>query len=109
MIRGFILHIPCHRIPERSFLKLQKYIPLCARCTGMLIGFGMFPIYFLITPSFSLSLMLSFFAQIPLLIDGFTQKWRLRSSTNLLRVTTGLLSGNGMGLFIASNIIWILS
>ncbi|CAM3818116.1 DUF2085 domain-containing protein [Bacillus cereus] len=109
MIRGFILHIPCHRIPERSFLKLQKYIPLCARCTGMLIGFCMFPIYFLITPSFSLSLMLSFFAQIPLLIDGFTQKWRLRSSTNLLRVTTGLLSGNGMGLFIASNIIWILS
>ncbi|MGN4423123.1 DUF2085 domain-containing protein [Bacillus cereus group sp. MYBK30-1] len=109
MIRGSILHIPCHRIPERSFLKLQKYIPLCARCTGMLIGFCMFPIYFLITPSFSLSLMLSFFAQIPLLIDGFTQKWRLRSSTNLLRVTTGLLSGNGMGLFIASNIIWILS
>ncbi|WP_082147863.1 DUF2085 domain-containing protein [Bacillus sp. LK2] len=109
MIRGFILHIPCHRIPERSFLKLQKYIPLCARCTGMLIGFCMFPIYFLITPSFSLSLMLSFFAQIPLLIDGFTQKWRLRSSTNLLRVTTGLLSGNGIGLFIASNIIWILS
>ncbi|NWK70057.1 DUF2085 domain-containing protein [Bacillus paramycoides] len=109
MIRGFILHIPCHRIPERSFLKLQKYIPLCARCAGMLIGFCMFPIYFLITPSFSLSLMLSFFAQIPLLIDGFTQKWRLRSSTNLLRVTTGLLSGNGMGLFIASNIIWILS
>ncbi|MED0964298.1 DUF2085 domain-containing protein [Bacillus paramycoides] len=109
MIRGFILHIPCHRIPERSFLKLQKYIPLCARCTGMLIGFCMFPIYFLITPSFSHSLMLSFFAQIPLLIDGFTQKWRLRSSTNLLRVTTGLLSGNGMGLFIASNIIWILS
>ncbi|WP_081806753.1 DUF2085 domain-containing protein [Bacillus sp. H1a] len=109
MIRGFILHIPCHRIPERSFLKLQKYIPLCARCTGMLIGFCMFLIYFLITPSFSLSLMLSFFAQIPLLIDGFTQKWRLRNSTNLLRVTTGLLSGNGMGLFIASNIIWILS
>ncbi|MCW9129828.1 DUF2085 domain-containing protein [Bacillus paramycoides] len=109
MIRGFILHIPCHRIPERSFLKLQKYIPLCARCTGMLIGFCMFPIYFLITPSCSFSVMLSFFAQIPLLIDGFTQKWKWRCSTNLLRVTTGLLSGNGMGLFIASNIIWILS
>ncbi|RWS44362.1 DUF2085 domain-containing protein [Bacillus mycoides] len=109
MIRDFILHIPCHRIPKRSFLKVQKYIPLCARCTGMFIGLCMFPIYFLITPSFSLSLMLSFFAQIPLLIDGFTQKWKWRSSTNLLRVTTGLLSGNGMGLFIVSSIIWIIS
>ncbi|MGU3369258.1 DUF2085 domain-containing protein [Bacillus mycoides] len=109
MIRSFILNIPCHRLPERSFLTLQKYMPLCARCTGMFIGFCMFPIYFLITPSFSLSLMLSFFAQIPLLIDGFTQKWKWRSSINLLRVTTGLLSGNGMGLFIASSIIWITS
>ncbi|PGO32423.1 hypothetical protein CN984_06655 [Bacillus cereus] len=109
MIRGFILHIPCHRLPERSFPKLQKYMPLCARCTGMFIGFCMFPIYFIITPSFSLSLMLSFFTQIPLLIDGFTQKWKWRGSTNLLRVTTGLLSGNGMGLFIASSIIWIIS
>ncbi|PQZ54708.1 hypothetical protein CQZ94_17480 [Bacillus sp. MYb209] len=109
MIRDFILHIPCHRIPKRSFHKLQKHIPLCARCTGMLIGFCMFPIYFLITPSFTLPLMLFFFAQIPLLIDGFTQKWKWRNSTNLLRVTTGLLSGNGMGLFIASSIIWIIS
>ena len=49
------------------------------------------------------------FAQIPLLIDGFTQKWKWRSSSNLLRITTGVLSGNGMGLFISSSVIWILS
>ncbi|MGW6189821.1 DUF2085 domain-containing protein [Bacillus cereus] len=109
MIRVFILQIPCHRKAERSFLKLQKYIPLCARCTGMFIGILMFPIYFYMTPSFLLAIILSFSAQIPLLIDGFTQKWKWRSSTNLLRVTTGLLSGNGMGLFIASSIIWITS
>ncbi|MEN1938244.1 DUF2085 domain-containing protein [Paenibacillus sp. 102] len=108
MIRGFILYIPCHRKSERSFPKLQKYIPLCARCTGMFIGFIMFPIYLLITPSYTLSLALSFSAQIPLFIDGFTQKWKWRSSTNFLRVTTGILSGNGMGLFISSSIIWIL-
>ncbi|MGG1782150.1 DUF2085 domain-containing protein, partial [Bacillus paranthracis] len=36
MIRNMILQIPCHRRSDRSFLKLQKYIPLCARCTGML-------------------------------------------------------------------------
>ncbi|WP_080013216.1 DUF2085 domain-containing protein [Bacillus cereus] len=109
MIRTCILQIPCHRRAERSFMKLQKYIPLCARCTGMLIGFFMFPIYFFLVPSYTLSLVLAFCAQIPLLIDGFTQKWEWRSSTNLLRVTTGLLSGNGMGLLISSSIIWILS
>ncbi|PEY36649.1 hypothetical protein CN354_14025 [Bacillus cereus] len=109
MIRDFILHIPCHRKSERSFVKIQKYIPLCARCTGMFIRFFMFPIYFFITPSYTLSLVLSFSAQIPLFIDGLTQKWNWRSSTNLLRVTTGILRGNGMGLLISSSIIWILS
>ena len=104
-----ILQIPCHRKSDRSFLKLQKYIPLCTRCTGMLIGILMFPIYFYITLSFLFAIILSFSAQIPLLIDGFTQKWKWRSSTNLLRVTTGVLSGNGMGLFISSSVIWILS
>ncbi len=104
-----ILQIPCHRRSDRSFLKLQKCIPLCARCTGMLIGILMFPIYFYITLSFLFAIILSFSAQIPLLIDGFTQKWKWRSSTNLLRVTTGVLSGNGMGLFILSSVIWILS
>ncbi|WP_074565312.1 DUF2085 domain-containing protein [Bacillus cereus group sp. BfR-BA-01448] len=109
MIRNMILQIPCHRRSDRSFLKLQKYIPLCARCTGMLIGILMFPIYFYITLSFLFAIILSFSAQIPLLIDGFIQKWKWRSSTNLLRVTTGVLSGNGMGLFISSSVIWILS
>ncbi|MCR6793639.1 hypothetical protein BACERE00193_03456 [Bacillus paranthracis] len=109
MIRNMTLQIPCHRRSDRSFLKLQKYIPLCARCTGMLIGILMFPIYFYITLSFLFAIILSFSAQIPLLIDGFTQKWKWRSSTNLLRVTTGVLSGNGMGLFISSSVIWILS
>ncbi|BCD23129.1 hypothetical protein BC30090_2026 [Bacillus cereus] len=109
MIRNMILQIPCHRRSDRSFLKLQKYIPLCARCTGMLIGILMFPIYFYITLSFLFAIILSFSAQIPLLIDGFTQKWKWRSSTNLLRLTTGVLSGNGMGLFISSSVIWILS
>ncbi|PEC22651.1 DUF2085 domain-containing protein [Bacillus cereus] len=109
MIRTFILQIPCHRRSERSFLKLQKYIPLCARCTGMFIGIFMFPIYFFIASSYTLSPVLAFCAQIPLLIDGFTQKWKWRSSTNLLRVITGILSGNGMGLLISSSIIWILS
>ena len=64
---------------------------------------------FYMTPSFLLAIILSFFAQIPLLIDGFTQKWKWRSSSNLLRITTGVLSGNGMGLFISSSVIWILS
>nr|WP_090995892.1 DUF2085 domain-containing protein [Bacillus sp. 491mf] len=109
MLHSYISQIPCHRKLERSYHSLQKYIPLCARCTGILLGFLLFPIYFLISHTFILVLALSFFAQVPLLIDGFTQKWGWRSSTNVLRVSTGFLSGNGMALLISSSISWIIS
>ena len=103
-----ILQIPCHRRSDRSFLKLQKYIPLCARCTGMLIGILMFPIYFYITLSFLLQLYYHFLLKFRYLLMDLPKSGN-GSSTNLLRLTTGVLSGNGMGLFISSSVIWILS
>ncbi|WP_130777264.1 MULTISPECIES: DUF2085 domain-containing protein [Bacillus cereus group] len=109
MIKNMLLRIPCHRKPERSFQTLQKYIPLCARCTGMLLGLFTIPLYFLITLPTILSVSIALTTQFPLLIDGFTQKWNWRTSTNWLRVSTGFISGNGMALLISSSIRWIIS
>ncbi|WP_336769659.1 DUF2085 domain-containing protein [Bacillus bombysepticus] len=109
MFKNMLLSIPCHRKPERSFLELHKHIPLCARCTGMLLGLLTLPLYFLIALPTTLSVSIALTAQFPLLIDGFTQKWKWRISTNWLRVTTGLLSGNGMALLVSSSIKWITS
>lgn len=88
----------CHRRRERSIKILGYTFPLCARCTGLWLGFGMgllFRILGLHTPLvFAITLML------PLIIDGFTQFLRFRESNNLLRFLTGILFG------IATNMLF---
>ena len=32
-------HSGCHQMPERSFFYKGKQFPVCARCTGVIIGF----------------------------------------------------------------------
>jgi uncharacterized membrane protein len=81
----------CHRRKDRSFKMFGYTFPLCARCTGLWLGFGMglfFRILGLHVPSvFAIGFML------PLIIDGFTQLFGLRESNNLLRLLTGILFG----------------
>ena len=31
-------HSGCHQMPERSFFYKGKQFPVCARCTGVIIG-----------------------------------------------------------------------
>jgi len=42
------------------------------------------------------------FLNIPMLVDGFTQKKDLRASTNSLRIGTGFLAGLGLAQFVVS-------
>lgn len=88
-----LLHVlfACHRIPERSFFFRGKQFPICARCTGILIGYLFGIVYFLLfgTISFLFALLLL----VPLMVDGFGQfvgKWE---STNVRRLFTGLSAG----------------
>lgn len=81
----------CHRMPERSFFFMGKQFPICARCTGILLGlilgiivlilFGNIP--FLFVP-----LLL-----IPIAIDGGGQLLNKWASTNGRRLLTGILAG----------------
>jgi uncharacterized membrane protein len=95
----FRLYVFCHGLPDRSFAIRGHTFPLCARCTGLLIG----------TAAGSLMLAgpylgsvaaagLAFVLAVPLLVDGLTQAAGLRMSTNPLRLSTGVLGGVGFAL-----------
>lgn len=90
----------CHRRPDRSFFWKGKQFPVCARCTGLYLGYGL---------GVGLSLWIwpwvSYAAiglLIPLLLDSLTQYWQWRTSSNLLRFSTGLLGGIGIISFVLS-------
>lgn len=84
----------CHRKPERSFFWKGKQFPVCARCTGIHLGYLSFPLFTFNVLTFNPLLTLALI--IPTVIDGLTQAYYNRTSTNWLRVSTGLMAGVGM-------------
>ena len=83
----------CHCRPDRSFFWRGRQFPICARCTGQLVGLllgiplfvvGRFPLYV------CAALLL------PLIADGFLQLLTRYESTNPRRFITGTLFGLGL-------------
>lgn len=96
------LNLICHRKPERSFIIKGHQFPVCARCTGFyisLIIYFTYTYYFYVDYNFAL-LTLAIILLIPAGIDGLTQFLKQRESNNILRFTTGLLGGLGLGIII---------
>jgi uncharacterized membrane protein len=92
--------VPCHRMKSRSLTIKGNTLPLCARCTGILLGYLFFPLLFLF--EFSFPLWLGIVLNLPMVLDGWTQKRKLRLSNNPLRLTTGIVSGFGQSIIIVS-------
>ncbi len=86
----------CHRLPERSLKFKGYYFPVCARCTGIYIGYILSFIIFLICPDIKLTLLYGELLIIPMFMDGYTQLLGLRESNNKLRLITGLFGGMGL-------------
>lgn len=84
----------CHKRPDRSFHYRGKPFPICARCTGLGIGymlsfvllfiFGLFPWWWI--P----------FLILPMAIDGTGQLFQKWTSNNSRRFLTGMLAGVGL-------------
>ena len=81
----------CHQIPERCF-KIKGYIfPICARCTGVIIGetISLILLFF--------DIKLKFVTNIILLLimgmDWFIQYINILESSNFRRFVTGFLGG----------------
>lgn len=84
--------IGCHQMPERSFFIHGYQFPLCARCTGLLIGYIIsIATWYLV----DISPLCSAIICIPLVVDGITQYIHWRESNQVLRLITGVLCGVG--------------
>lgn len=81
----------CHQLPDRSFFFKGHQFPLCARCTGILIGYIIGIIYIIIFKN--LSIVFELLLMVPLLIDGTGQYLGYFESTNIRRLITGVLAG----------------
>lgn len=83
----------CHQKPERSFFLCGYQFPLCARCTGVFVGYlvaFMLLIFNLLIPNI---ICMSFL--IPLILDGTAQLFFNIISNNPRRFITGILFGLG--------------
>lgn len=78
----------CHQMQQRSFFVRGRQFHICARCTGILIGYIFSPLLFFL----SLEIIVKSFVICALImaVDGFTQLWGWRESGNILRFITGL-------------------
>jgi uncharacterized membrane protein len=92
--------VPCHRMKSRSLTFKGYTLPLCARCTGILLGYLFFPFLFVLDIYFPL--WLGIILNFPMVVDGWTQKKKVRMSNNPLRLTTGVVSGFGQSIIIVS-------
>lgn len=80
----------CHCKPERSFYYKNFKFPICARCTGELLGMIIAIITgFIFRPKVSILLLML----IPLIFDGFLQLLSKYESNNRRRLITGILFG----------------
>lgn len=81
----------CHGIPHRCLFLFGTRMPICARCTAIYIGLIAGAAAFLLVPWISQRFLRAtmWIAMMPMAFDGFTQLFRLRESTNTLRIATG--------------------
>ena len=80
----------CHCKKERSFHYKGEQFPICARCTGELVGMiaALFSCFF-----FRLSIPISILLMMPMVADGFIQMLTSYESNNRRRFITGILFG----------------
>ncbi len=98
----------CHQLPERSFFAGGVQLPVCARDTGIYLGFAMAvlviallerrrrateppPVWVLVLAALMVGAMAA---------DGLTSYMGLRETTNSLRLATGLAAGFGLAVIV---------
>ena len=96
-LMNFGRRLGCHQMPSRSFFIKGYQFPVCARCTGVIVGEIFAIISILISIRMSWWVMLLFL--VPMGIDWFIQYINVLESTNVRRFATGLLGGFGLTYF----------
>lgn len=93
----------CHCRDDRSFHYKGMKFPVCARCTGILLGWILcLTTYWFVDISIPWLLLMI----IPLMADGLIQHFTSYESGNLRRLFTGILFGYGtIAIFLYLSII----
>ncbi|WP_461245731.1 DUF2085 domain-containing protein [Treponema sp. R6D11] len=81
----------CHQKTDRSFFINGFQLPICSRCTGILIGQIIGIILFLL--KIKLSLIICVIFLLIMFLDWFMQYKGKLESTNIRRLITGNLAG----------------
>ncbi|MBO5317534.1 MAG: DUF2085 domain-containing protein [Oscillospiraceae bacterium] len=102
----------CHQRPDRSFFFKGYQFPVCARCTGVLIG------YLVAIPSYiawGVNLRICIIFAAIMFLDWVLQYGKLLESTNIRRLATGVCGGYSImsvQMFLLHHIVkfvfWIL-
>ena len=91
MVLGYLSG--CHQMPERSFFCKGYQLPVCARCTGVIIGYIISLITFkIISPN----LFVIVLCCLIMFIDWFIQFIKIKLSNNIRRFVTGIVGGYGV-------------
>lgn len=83
----------CHHMPERSFFYKGHQFPVCARCTGVFIGQI---VAFIVGFFHKVTVKASIILMGIMGIDWGIQAVKIKESTNIRRLITGILGGFGL-------------
>jgi len=94
VLMNFGARLGCHQKPDRSFSYKGYQFPVCARCTGVIIG----ELISIITILFGLRIgwIYAVALVVPLAIDGGLQYIKIWQSDNVRRIITGFFAGFGL-------------
>ena len=92
----------CHCRDDRFFPYKGRKFPICARCTGELVGIllALFSCFFFRLPVWGCILIM-----IPLIVDGNIQMFTKYESNNFRRFVTGFLFGYGLLMLFAISMV----
>lgn len=84
----------CHQMEERSFSFKGYQFPVCARCTGVILGEVIAVILMLFKVKINIYLCIAMLLIMGL--DWFIQFLKIKESNNIRRLITGTIAGVGL-------------
>ncbi len=83
----------CHQMADRSFFIKKRQFPLCARCTGVIIGYVF---VFASAAFYKFPVWICFVFCSIMFFDWLIQFMGIKKSSNLRRLITGIIGGIGV-------------
>lgn len=96
----------CHQMPERSFFYKGYQFPVCARCTGVIIG-EIIAIIMLIC-KIKFNIVVSTVLLLIMGFDWFIQYIKILQSNNIRRLITGISGGIGLTYIYYNLFVYII-